>query len=356
MKKNQTSVRKQQHIAIALQNDVSYRTKTTGFERFEFRHRALPELNASEITTHTIFLGKKVAFPLIIASMTGGYAEAKRINKLLAEICAERSIALGVGSQRQALENHYYHSSFSIVREVSRDIPVFGNIGGTELLDPRSIDAVQRLVDLIEADGFAVHLNPLQELLQPEGNTNFRGVLKKLETLVRALPVPIIVKEIGAGISAEVASALGSIGVQYIDVAGAGGTSWAGVEILRTKFPTKRMQQARIDAFWDWGIPTALALEEVVQVRKSNRYSYKVIASGGIQNGIDMAKAIALGADYVGVARPILKSLMSSGKRAVLQLLEQWEFEFRGAMFLTGSQTLEHLQHKELYRKSEQLW
>ncbi|MCX7984546.1 MAG: type 2 isopentenyl-diphosphate Delta-isomerase [Bacteroidetes bacterium] len=353
MKKSQTSLRKQQHIKIALQKDVSYKSKTAGFENFEFKHNALPEIDASEVTTETKFLGKELRFPLIIGSMTGGYAEAKRINKYLAEICAEKKLALGVGSQRQALEDTQFHSSFSIVREVSHDIPVFGNIGATELLVPNAIDSILRLVELIKADGFAIHLNPLQEFLQPEGKTNFRGVLKALEKLVQLLPVPIIVKEIGAGISSSVATSLASIGVHYIDVAGAGGTSWAGIEILRTKFSSKRIQQSRINAFWDWGIPTVIALEEVATIKKMQGYSYRIIASGGIQSGIDMAKAFALGADYVSVARPILKILIENGKKELLQLLEQWEYEFRGVMFLTGSRTLEQLQHQHLYRKSK---
>lgn len=351
MKTSQTSSRKREHINITIRQNVSHKNKTSGFERWDFQHNALPEINFSEISTTTSFLGKPLSFPLIIASMTGGYAEARRINKQLAEICATKGIALGVGSQRQALENTTYHRTFSVVREVSDTIAVFGNIGATELLQPHSIESVQRLADLIHADGFAVHLNPLQELLQPEGNRNFRGVLKNLEQLVQSLSIPVIVKEIGAGISADVARRLLDVGVQYIDIAGAGGTSWAGVEILRTKFRTRQQKEATTNAFWDWGIPTADALRAVSALKTSQNMSFKLISSGGLTTGIDMAKSIALGADYVSAARPLLKALNDGGIKGALHLIEEWEKEFRGAMFLTGSQTLTDLQHQILLPK-----
>jgi len=351
MKSSKTTSRKQQHVDITLREDVSHRTKTTGFEQWDFRHNALPEINLSDISTSTTFLGKPLSFPLIIASMTGGYAAAKRINQQLAEICATKGLALGVGSQRQALENKLYHSSFTVVRNVSKEIPIFGNIGGTELLKPNAIDNILRLADLIEADGFAIHLNPLQEFLQPEGDTNFSGVLKALELLVKRISIPVLVKEIGAGISATVASKVLDVGVQYIDVAGAGGTSWAGVEILRTKFKSKQEKKSVIDAFWDWGIPTVDALREVAALRDNGTRSFKIIASGGLSNGVDMAKSVAFGANYVGVARPLLKELQDGGKRAALKLLDRWEREFCGSMFLTGSQTILDLQQQPLVQK-----
>ena len=347
MKTTQTSSRKAEHVALAIKKNVVFRGKTSGFEQWDFQHNALPECNESDIDTETIFLGKKIALPFIIASMTGGYREALTINRHLAEFCAEKRLAMGVGSQRQVLESERFVRSFSIVREVSEDIPIFGNIGAAEVARMQDLAPFQRLADLIGADGFAVHLNPLQEFLQPEGNTNFAGVLKGIERLVKGLPIPILVKEVGAGISGTVARRLLEIGVSIIDVAGAGGTSWAGVEITRKKSATKAECESLSQAFWDRGIPTVDALRDVVRLR-SEYPSMKIISSGGISSGLDAAKSVAFGADYAGIARPVLKALSAGGKKGLLQFIRQWERELRGAMFLTGSQTLFQLQQQLL--------
>jgi isopentenyl-diphosphate delta-isomerase len=293
--------------------------------------------------------------------MTGGYAKAERINRQLAEVCAQKNIALGVGSQRQASENDQHHRSFSIVREIASDIPIFGNIGAAEVARLRDASPIVRLIDLIEADGFAVHLNPLQELLQPEGDANFSGVLDGIELLVKALPVPLIVKEIGAGISSDVARRLINVGVKIIDVAGAGGTSWAGVEILRRRnkegskisrdvISKKEVKSSNAELFWDWGIPTTDALKSVCRL-KSESPSLKVIASGGISNGIDCAKSIALGADFVASAMSMLQAIASGGTEAAIKLIDQWEWELKGVMFLTGSQSIAELQKQILYSR-----
>jgi isopentenyl-diphosphate Delta-isomerase len=351
MKTTRTSSRKQQHIDISLKEDVSFRSKTTGFERWDFLHNALPELNFSDIDLSTTFLGRNIALPFIISSMTGGYANAEKINRKLAEVCAVKKIAMGVGSQRQALEDRNYHRSFSVVREIAVDTPVFGNIGAAEVAKLRDASPILRLIDLIHADGFAVHLNPLQELLQPEGNTNFRGVLAGIEMLVKSIPVPLIVKEIGAGISSDVAKRLIHCGVTIIDVAGAGGTSWAGVEIFRkNKRNGKRKKEQENQSsqeFWDWGIPTIDALQGVSDAKKESSW-VKVISSGGIMNGIDMAKSFACGADYVALARPVLKALDQGGVKSVLHLIEKWEEELRMIMFLTGSRSIAALQKQRM--------
>jgi isopentenyl-diphosphate delta-isomerase len=351
MKTTRTSSRKQQHIDISLTKDVSFCTKTAGFERWDFLHNALPELNLSDVDPSTSFLGKKIAFPFIISSMTGGYADAIKINRQLAEVCAIKKIAMGVGSQRQALEDDQYYRSFSVVREVASTIPVFGNIGAAEVAKLRDASPILRLVELIHADGFAIHLNPVQELLQPEGDTNFRGVLAGIEMLVKAIPVPLIVKEIGAGISADVAQRLIDSGVTIIDVAGAGGTSWAGVEILRgkNKDGKRKKEEVRLNSqeFWDWGIPTIDALRGVCIVKSKSSW-VKVISSGGISNGIDIAKSLAFGADYAAVARPILKALANGGVKSVLRLFDTWECELKGAMFLTGSRSIAALQKQQM--------
>ncbi|HET6272227.1 MAG TPA: type 2 isopentenyl-diphosphate Delta-isomerase [Bacteroidota bacterium] len=336
-----TPSRKKQHVNITLTKDVGFRTKTTGLEHLEFVHNALPEVHFSEIDTTTSFLGRQLNLPLMVSCMTGGYADAWTINRELAEVAQEIGIAMGVGSQRQALEDKTYHRTFSVVREAAPDIPIVGNIGASEVARMESVDSIQRLVDLIKADAFAVHLNPLQEFLQPEGNTDFRGVLSGIGRLVNGLSVPVIVKEIGAGISAEVARRLVEMGVTHIDIAGAGGTSWAGVEALRRKDREFATQ------FWDWGIPTARAIRDVVQL-KGNNVQFTLIASGGIVSGIDAAKCIALGADLVASARPLLLAWKKDGRKGVHTLLNRWRQELKGVMFLTGSSSITALQRAPL--------
>lgn len=336
-----TSSRKKQHVKLALTRDVGFKAKTTGLEHLEFEHNALPEIDLSEVDLSTDFLGYHLSYPFLISSMTGGYEDALRINRQLAEVCNECGIALGVGSQRQALEQTQFHRTFSVVREVAQKIPVIGNLGAAEVAQLQDASPVQRLVELVRADAFAIHLNPLQELLQPEGNTAFRGVLNGIALLARELSVPVIVKEIGAGISGAVARRLIDAGVRYIDVAGAGGTSWAGVEILR------RRGRNIGERFWDWGIPTATALRDVVQL-KGLAPDMTILASGGISSGMDAAKCFALGADIVGSARLMLHTLTIQKKRGLRQLVQDWAEELRAVMYLTGSRTIHELQKAKL--------
>jgi len=336
-----TSSRKQEHVELTLQEDVGFRTTTTGLERFRFVHNALPEINAEEVDTSVHFLGHRLTLPLLISGMTGGYSNALRINRQLAEVCAESGIGMGVGSQRQAMEDTTFHRTFSVVREVAPNVPIIGNIGAAEVAALQSAAPVARLAEMVRADAFAVHLNPLQELLQPEGSTAFRGVLRGIGLLVRELPIPVIVKEIGAGISQDVARRLLEVGVRIIDVAGAGGTSWAGVEILRSG------AQRRRETFWDWGIPTAAAVKAVAALR-DRQADLMVVASGGIVSGLDIAKSIALGADLAASARPILTALARGGMKGMRALVADWRAEMRGAMFLTGSRTVSELRHAQL--------
>jgi isopentenyl-diphosphate delta-isomerase len=350
MKTTRTSSRKRQHVNITLAEDVSFRFKSSGLDRWEFIHNALPEMGLSEIDTSTFFLGKPIAFPFIISSMTGGYAGAERINRQLAEICVEKKIALGVGSQRQVLEDDRYLRSFSIVRSVAPSIPIFGNIGATEIAKLKDASPVLRMIELIHADGFAIHLNPLQEVLQTEGDKNFRGVLKGIELLKKAVSIPLIVKEVGAGISEHVARQLINIGITIIDVAGAGGTSWAGVEILRKMKENKQRRSRHNEIFWDWGIPTGDAIRAVSKL-KTTFQGLQIIASGGITNGLEIAKSIALKSDYAAAARPILKALVQGGVKAVINLVDEWDQELRYVMFLTGSRSLSELQKQELVER-----
>ena len=337
-----TTSRKKEHVQLTLTRDVGFRRKTTGLDDLEFEHNCLPEINLSDISTETTFLRRTLAMPLMVSCMTGGYPDARTINRQLAEMCEEVGIAMGVGSQRQALEDDRFHSTFTIVRTAAPSVPIVGNIGAAEVART-PVGQIRRLVDLVHADAFAVHLNPLQEFLQPEGNTNFRGVLAAIEELVRTLGVPVIVKEIGAGISPAVASRLLDAGVTHIDIAGAGGTSWAGVEALRSG------NRSFGDGFWDWGIPTAVALREIAALRKQ-RGKFFLIASGGIATGIDVAKCIALGADLVSSARPVLTALHRGKQRGLRQLFASWGKALRGVMFLTGADSIAALQQVPLVR------
>jgi isopentenyl-diphosphate delta-isomerase len=278
--------------------------------------------------------------PLMVSCMTGGYAEAERINRELAEICADINIPMGVGSQRQALETSQFHESFKVVRKAAPNIPITANIGGAEVAKPEIRAELYRLVEMIEADALTVHLNPLQELMQPEGSPHFKGVLAGIEDLCKTLDVPIIVKEVGAGISSGVAIALMSAGVRIIDVAGAGGTSWAGIEIMRS--PEDKYKEI----FWDWGLTTLECLQLMEEVRKWHkgfRKEVTVIASGGIVSGLDVAKVIALGADAAAAARPFLQTLMSEGQSALAEMIRGWHYQLRATMFLTGTQSLAQL-------------
>lgn len=346
MGRTRTPSRKQQHVRLTLTKDVSFRATSAGFERWEFVHNALPEISLSDVDTSTRFLGKPLRFPLIVSSMTGGYADALRINRSLAEVCETYGLAMGVGSQRQAMEDKRHHATYAVARTSAPSIPLFGNIGAAEVALLKDASPVRRLADLIQADAFAVHLNPLQEFLQPEGTPEFTGVLKGIELLVSTLGIPIIVKEIGAGISAAVARRLLEAGVAVIDVAGAGGTSWAGVEILRRKSAAR----AAADVFWDWGIPTVDALRQVAPLKQRSP-SFTLISSGGIGNGLDVAKSIALGADLAGSARPFLQALSAGGKKGLSALLDDWTMQLRGAMFLTGSRTIGELASQQLLLK-----
>jgi len=338
---HRTTSRKQQHVEITLTKNVHFREKTTGLERLEFVHNALPELNFDQIETGTRFLGRELSIPLMVSCMTGGYAGALKINRDLAAVCESLRICLGIGSQRQALEESRFHRTFSVVREAAPTIPIVGNIGAAELARMKDASAVLRLAELVGADAFAVHLNPLQEFLQPEGNPAFRGVLEGIGMLVRSLPIPLIVKEIGAGLSRDVIRRLLDAGVTIIDVAGAGGTSWAGVEALRRK------DSGIAERFWDWGIPTANALADASSLRSEGR-AMTLIASGGIASGLDAAKCIALGADMASSARPLLTALLREGKKGLRLLIEEWSKEIRGAMFLTGSARLTDLRSAKL--------
>jgi isopentenyl-diphosphate Delta-isomerase len=332
--KKMISNRKLEHLLLCKNREVEYR-KNTGFKDIELVHNALPEVNKEEIDISIEILGKKLDSPFIITAMTGGHPAALPINKELARAVNTLNIGMGVGSQRAAVQNPELIPTYSIVREEAPSAFLIGNIGCPQ------IDLADRSVEMIKADALAIHLNPLQEVIQPGGDVKARGHINAIEELSNTLKVPIIAKETGAGIRAEDAVALENAGVAAIDVAGAGGTSWAAVETYRAK------DSSMGKMFWDWGIPTAASTVEVCQSVK-----LPVISSGGIRSGLDAAKAMALGADAVGIALPLLKEAYT-GHQAVINKLNKFNEELRVAMFLVGAKNIAELKKSSLIIKGD---
>ncbi|MCK5145535.1 type 2 isopentenyl-diphosphate Delta-isomerase [bacterium] len=331
------STRKIEHLNICLDQPVRFKKKRTGFEHYDFLHCALPELNFNQIDTSILFLGKRLTFPFMISAMTGGHGQTEKFNRDIAILAGECGVAMGVGSQRQFFEDSSAVRSYAIVRKENPKGIIIGNIGGAQVATMPDLSSVRSLVDMIEADAMAIHLNPLQEILQPEGDNNFCGVLQGIEELCRLLPVPVIIKEVGCGISPDVARRLCDAGVEWIDVAGAGGTSWAGIEMAR------REDGLHDDLFWDWGIPTAVSIELLQSIK-----GLKLIASGGIDNGITLAKSIALGANIAAAALPVLLKLSQHGIDETISWLRKWQLDFKRVLFLTGCEDPIQLRHKSV--------
>lgn len=336
------SKRKKEHLELSLNADVSFKTKTNGFDHYEFIHNAATEVELDKISFETNFFKKAVNYPFIISCMTGGTEEAENINAQLAITAEELKIPIGVGSQRQSLENNEHNSTYKIIRKNAPTVPVLGNLGAAELVKLKSSEPIKKLIDLIEADAFVIHLNPLQELLQPEGNPHFKGLLKSIRKIVKEIKIPIIVKEIGAGISGSVAKYLLETGVKGIDVAGAGGTSWSAIEMLRNKSVPN-------DYFWDWGLPTSFCLRENSKLKK--KFKFVLIGSGGINSSVDAAKAFAIGADYVASARTVLIELNAKGVDGVVKLITDWFSTIKSIMFLTGSDSIKQFQKNKIIRR-----
>jgi len=337
-KVTQTSARKADHIRINLEEDVRSNL-TTGFERYHFTHLALPELNLEDINLESEIFNRRLNAPILISSMTGGTDEAGRINRTLAEAAQETKIAMGLGSQRAAIDDPQLQSTFQ-VRQYAPDILLFANLGAVQLNYGYGLKECQLAVEMIDADALVLHLNPLQEAVQPEGDGNFSGLLAKIEGVCNNLSVPVIVKEVGWGISAKTAHQLAEAGVSAIDVAGAGGTSWSQVEMHRSNDP----YQARLaGAFIDWGIPTTQALINV----QSGVPGMIIFASGGVRDGIDIAKSIALGASLGGMAGPFLKAANDSLEAtiATIQLIQK---QIQVAMFASGAADIANLKSTEL--------
>ncbi len=334
--------RKADHIRINLEEDVAFKKVTNGLEAYFFMHQALPELDLARVDTSVRLFGKTLKTPLLISSMTGGTAKAREINRTLAAAAQEVGMAMGLGSMRAGIEDPSLEPTYQ-VRDVAPDILLFANLGAVQLNYGYGLAQCQRAVDMIEADALILHFNVLQEAVQPEGDGNFTGLVDKVAAVCRALPVPVIAKEVGWGFSREAARQLADAGVAAIDVAGAGGTSWSQVEMYRA--PTPR--HARLaGAFIDWGIPTAVS----VGYCREAAPDLPVFASGGIRDGIEAAKCIALGATLVGLAGEFLRVADRDGVAGVVDLAGVITDELRVAMFCSAAGDLQALAKTPLHR------
>lgn len=328
--------RKKDHVDLTAQGQAAYQ-KTTGFERFDFVHNPLPEVNFSEISTGVSFLGRNFDFPLFISSMTGGYSRAGAVNSIIASFCEKHNLPFGVGSQRVMLEKPETAETFSVVREYAPSAFIAANIGGCQLIDGLTDKEINLLIDSIKSNACVVHLNPLQELMQPEGDRNFKGILKGIKELVNSVSVPVIVKETGAGIPGDTAEMLADLGVAAIDVSGAGGTSWSKVENLRSG--------KKISGFDEWGIPTVDCLTDV---RSKINGRIPIIASGGIRDSFDIAKSLCLGADMAASAQPVIKAIIESGESGLEKWYEELVLNLKRIMCLLGVSKCNKLMEEHL--------
>ncbi|NJD23653.1 MAG: type 2 isopentenyl-diphosphate Delta-isomerase [Melioribacter sp.] len=344
MQESNTSKRKKDHIELCLSDNVAFKTKTNGFENYEFEHFAITEVEFDKIDLSTVFLKKKINYPFLISCMTGGTEEAENINEKLAVVANELQIPIGVGSQRQALEDKKYHSSYRVVRKNAGKVPVLGNIGAAQVAKSKKIiDDIRLLIDLVEADAMVIHVNPLQELLQAEGEPEFKGLVKNIEKICSKIKTPMIVKEVGSGISKKAAKRLLEAGVKGIDVSGAGGTSWAAVELIRSN---------KADSYFqEWGLSTSYCVRKVKELKKD--FNFTLISSGGISNGVDIAKSIALGADVTASARIILQEVMKNDINYVVHLIQSWFLTVRRILYLTGCKDINNFKKVGLIRKEE---
>jgi isopentenyl-diphosphate delta-isomerase len=337
----ETEKRKADHIRINLEEDVQFPRLTTGLERYQLIHQALPELDLDQVDAHTTLFGKQLSVPLLISSMTGGTEQARQFNLILAAAAQAHGMAMGLGSQRAAVENPQLANTFQ-VRQVAPNILLFANLGAVQLNYGYNVDHCRKAVDMIEADALVLHLNVLQEAVQPEGNTRWTGLLKKIEKVCKALRLPVIAKEVGWGISEDAARQLADAGISAIDVAGSGGTSWSEVEYHRA--PTRfHAEVAR--SFADWGIPTA----ETIQMAGRGAPGLPIFASGGLRDGIDVAKSIALGASLCGMAGPLLRAAADSAD-ALDESLRIVEAQLRIAMMSCGAGSISALKNTLLQR------
>lgn len=322
--------RKADHLALCATDEVAFRTKTTLLECVKLVHDALPEVDADSIDTSVMLLGKRLRAPIVIAAMTGGTEEAARVNRELSSIAEERGYGFGLGSQRAMHVRKETTDSYE-VRAVAPTTLVLGNLGIVQA-KAMSTKEILAMAERVGVDALCVHLNPAMELVQPGGDRDFRGGLDTIARLLTDLPIPIVIKETGCGLSRKVGGRLRRMGVRHVDVSGAGGTSWVAVETKRAQAASDDRARGLGEAFWDWGIPTAVSVGWLAPLGFES-----IIATGGISSGLDVARAIALGASAAGIARPVLKALTTGGREGALAFLDRVETELRTAMVLTGS-------------------
>ncbi|REL33714.1 type 2 isopentenyl-diphosphate Delta-isomerase [Rhodohalobacter sp. SW132] len=334
--------RKKDHVDLCVNEDVNY-SGSAGFEQYQFRHNALPELNLEDISTETSLLGRSFSFPLFLSSMTGGYTDAGQINAQIARFCEKNNLPFGVGSQRALLDHPEEINSFSVVRNEAPTAFIAANIGGAQIAGGLTDDQLEVLIESIQADAIIVHLNPLQELVQPEGDRAFRGIESGIRKLVIDADLPIIVKETGAGITGEVARRLLAAGVSVIDVAGSGGTSWAKVENLR------KADRTETDFLNDWGMPTTKCLEEVALLREEFRF--ELISSGGLRTASDIMKSFALGANFTAMAGPVIRALVNGGEDELQKFLNRLKEQLKQICLLLGRRAPAQCSHRDLIKK-----
>ncbi len=340
-----TSSRKLDHIKVALEDNVEAKESTL-LEYVRLVHNPLPEINIDDVSLETEFCGKTLKAPLMITGMTGGHPDTLEINKHLARVAERHGIAIGVGSQRAALEDPSVEDTFRVVRREAPTTMVIANIGAPQLSMGYGVEEARRAVEMIDADALAIHLNPGQEAYQVEGDPYYRGVISRIAEIARELDVPVIVKETGTGLSGEAVRTLYLMGVRCFDVSGLGGTNWIKVEILRAqKRGAKYTPAGRIADYW--GNPTALA---IIEARNAAPRSY-IVGSGGIRDGLDAAKAIALGADLAGIALPALRSLLRGGPEALDRMISTIKYQLKSALFMTGSKS-----PRDLWRAPLTVW
>ncbi|MDH3744995.1 MAG: type 2 isopentenyl-diphosphate Delta-isomerase [Acidobacteriota bacterium] len=330
--------RKAEHIELSLEQGMQLRASF--FDEYVFDHQALPEIDYDDIDLETEFLGRALEAPLLISCMTGGTGEATRINRNLAEAAQRAGIAVGVGSQRKALEDPVQAESFKI-RPLAPSVPLLANLGAVQLNYGFGIDQCRAAVEMIDADALVFHLNPLQEAIQPEGQCDFSGLVEKMGAIGRELDVPLVVKEIGCGLSVEAAKGIREAGISIVDSAGLGGTSWARIEASRAS------DVELGELFADWGVSTPRSIQALRSVG-----GLTIIGSGGVRRGLDAAKAIAMGADMVGLAQPFLVAAVDSADR-VVEAARRVERELRIAMFCLGVRSIAELQRVELLKRTE---
>ena len=328
--------RKTEHIDLCLNDNVEGVNKTTGLEGISFIHNALPEINFSEINIETSFLNKDIKAPFLVSSMTGGSELAANINHNLAKAAEDKGWAIALGSTRALLESDSHKESF-MIRKSAQTVPLIANLGAVQLNYGYGVEECKQIIEQTDADSLVLHLNSLQEVVQDGGDLNFSNLLPKIEEICKQIEQPIGVKEVGFGIDGHIAKQLKDVGISYVDVAGAGGTSWSQVEKLRSQDPLKK---AAAEAFNSWGLPTK---DCIVSVKKQVA-GVPIIASGGMKNGLDAAKAITIGADMVGYARQLLKAATNSVDAVILEM-DQIELELKMAMFGIGVKSLDELKN-----------